>query len=299
MTLTDVDADRDNPNSNFSYTTAAWCNLKEGTYDVILKNDNVGNGILEFKKYNDQLTDIYLVGSSENISPDIWVYTFSESGDEQFGEFPGTQLKELTYYKIMPDIRFQDKGVDVYYLPLSIGYPSADHLILAWKNAGGYIGNQSADMLLVPGSAYWFSKEDNYHNDDAGEAITFLWNFDNYRKGATDESICSITKEQAEDLVDRYNNLSSNTIRSVYVDCSTVNTWKDAEKDEKQYTRVDAMMKVVEGIAGVPLVGGGRIISNNTSTIESGSLIAIVSIIGVVSLSAVAILVVIKKRKHE
>lgn len=298
LTLSDVDADKTNPNSVMTYVTDEWCSMKEGTYDVILKNNNSGNGLLEFRKHTSQESYVYLVGG--DINPNVWVYTFSSGGVEQFGSFPGTQLKDITGYQdITGDMYFQGLDVSAFYLPLEIGYPAADHLILAWKNEYGVVANQSANMLLVEDSAYWFSYEAEYHNDEAGEALTFLWNFENVRKSTANESICELSQSQAEDIVNRYNNLSSNIVRSTYVDCTTINTWKGAEKDAKQYTRVDAMLKVVEEIAGVSLVSSSLVTMGYENQISNnGALYASIAIVSLISVSLLVTLVIVKKRKH-
>lgn len=298
VTLQDADADTSNPNGAMRYVTTEWCNMRLGTYDIILKNNNTGNGILEFRKHTSKESYVYLVGG--DINPNVWVYTFSSGGVEQFGSFPGTQLKDITGYQdITVDMYFQGLDVSAFYLPLEIGYPAADHLILAWKNEYGIVANQSANMLLVEDSAYWFSYEAEYHNDEAGEALTFLWNFENVRKSTANESICELSQSQAEDIVNRYNNLSSNTVRSTYVDCTTINTWKGAEKDAKQYTRVDAMLKVVEEIAGVSLVSSSLVTMGYENQISNnGALYASIAIVSLISVSLLVTLVIVKKRKH-
>lgn len=206
----------------FTNVQTAWCSIKAGTYDFILKNNNDDGGVITVKKYDSAFVSVYLV----NLAEDAYIYTYGDGGYEGYGSFPGKQLSTLRdtdkkAHEVEGELKFQGNDWPIWRLDLDIGYPTADHLIVHYDDTD----TQTANMLLVEGSAYWWSDDDNYHNDNAGAAIAFLLDAEEIRLAATDDSICNISKSDAEDLVDRYNKLSDD-VRHTYIDTTTVNTYK-------------------------------------------------------------------------
>ena len=270
-----------------------WYMKGSGTFDYILTS-----GGLKIRKHIEDYYSVYLV----NVTEDVYVYTFGESGYEQFGAHPGKKLSEIASKEnVTGDLHFQDRNVDVWTIDLNIGYPTADHLILTYMNEHGYVGSQSADMLLVPYSAYWFSDDVDYHNDDAGAALDFLRYAEEYRLAAVDESICNLDTNQAKSIVNRYNNLTQ-TQRETYVDATTVLTYRPSLEAGKEYVSYRLVMEQISIIAGIDLEGSERSVSSpivNAATTDATTLIAIVAIVAIISISSVAVLLVIKKRKHQ
>ena len=275
-----------------------WTYLAAGTYDIILKNNNSDDGVLDIKKHQSEYVCVYLVGVTE----ECWVYTFGEGGIEQFGAFPGTQLKDLAAparnkaHEFTGDLYFEGYYQQVWDLALDYGYPEADHIILTYKNDQGNICNQSADMLLVEGSAYYFSFEANYHNDPAGEALRFLYDAEDIRKDADDESVCNISKSDAEDLVDQYNRLDEEA-RLLYVDFTTVNTYKRDGSSGKEYVGYNVVMQQLSKIAEKPLVNAMNSIYNQGNSINNNQMIIIIVVISSISVVALGTLLVFKKKR--
>lgn len=271
-----------------------WFWLYGGTYDIILASD-----CMKIRKHVDDYYAVYLIG----VEDDVWVYTFGENGYEQFGEFPGTQLSAIAGKSdVKGDLHFQGSDFGLWTLDVYIGYPKADHMILSYKNEYGIVANQSADMLLVPESAYYFSDVEDYYNDDASAALNFLSYAEEYRLGATNESICNISESNAKLIVNKYNLLSDDQ-REIYVDSTTVNTHKRDGSEGKEYVSYRLVMEQISAIAGIDLEGGsGRNISSpiaNATSVDSTTLIAVVSIVAFISLSSIGVMLVIKKRKHQ
>ena len=270
-----------------------WYMDGSGTFDFILSNSG-----FKMRKHVDDYYAVYLVG----VDADVWVYTFGESGYKQFGDFPGTQLSAIAGKSdVKGDLHFQGSDFGLWTLDVHIGYPTADHMILSYKNEYGVVANQTADMLLVPESAYYFSDIEDYYNDDASAALNFLSYAEEYRLGATDESVCNISSSNAALIVNKYNHLSDDQ-REIYVDTTTVNTHKRDGSEGKEYVSYRVVMEQIALIAGVNLAGSGRTISSPITvgtTTDPTTLIAVVSIVAVISLSSVAVLLVLKKRKHQ
>lgn len=278
-----------------AYTGSASLNsftLKEpGTYDLILQDSYADGGVFEIKKHISEYVGVYLVG----VDADVHVYTFGEGGIEEFGAFPGTKLGDIAVaQEVTGDLKFQGNDLKLWYLPLNYGYPNADHIILSYVNEYGYVGTQTKNMLLVEGSAYWFSYEEEYHNDDAGLALNFLLEAEEKRLAATNDSVCNISKSDAEDIVDAYKKLSS-TVRETYIDTTTVNTLRRDGEEGKEYVSYRLVVEELAKIAEVSLGGTNRI---NTAKVNTATIIVVVSVMVIASASLVAVLV-IKKRKHE
>ena len=271
-----------------------WYMNDNGTYDYIISNDG-----FKIRKHVEDYYAVYLIG----VEDDVWVYTFGESGYEQFGEFPGTQLSAIAGKSdVKGDLHFQGSDYGLWTLNVHIGYPKADHIILSYKNEYGVVANQTADMLLVPESAYYFSDVEDYYNDDASAALNFLSYAEEYRLDTADDSICSIDSDDAKAIVNRYNHLTA-TQRETYVDVTTVNTYKRDGSSGTEYVSYRLVMEQISLIAGIELEGGsGRNISSpiaNATSVDSTTLIAVVSIVAFISLSSIGVMLVIKKRKHQ
>lgn len=277
-----------------------WFNLSAGTYDFVLKNNNSDNGVLQIYKHESESSYVYIV----NESTDCYIYTFGAGGQERFGAFPGTQISDLISAGEAEDIgnselSFQNLTTSILKVNVEVGYPVADHLILAYKNELGNVGNQTADMLLVAGSAYWFSNDADYHNDDAGITLDSLCNLRTALYGADGESVCNMAKADAEALVNEYNSLTA-VQRETYFDCSELETLKRDGSVGHEFVNCKLIMEEVAKIAEIDLVGSPRTIvsENGGASINSTTLIAVISVIALVSVSSIVVLVVIKKRKH-
>ena len=277
----------DEKSEEFMYGgTNNWWYMNKGQYDFILEN-----ATLKIRKIVNEYVGVYLVG----VDADVRVYTFGEGGIEEFGTFPGTRLGDVVgAQEVTGDLQFQGNDLDLWYLPLNYGYPNADHIILSYVNEYGYVGTQTKNMLLVEGSAYWFTYEEEYHNDDAGLALQFLLDVEEKRLDATDDSVCNISKSDAAAIVNAYNGLSS-TIRETYIDSTTVNTLRRDGEEGKEYVSYRLVIEELAKIAEISLVGANRV---NTLKANVPTIIVVVSAMIVVSAGLVTVLV-FKRRKHE
>ena len=238
-----------------------------GTFDYIL-----GNSKITMKKHVSEYVGIYLVG----IDADVRVYTFGEGGIEDFGAFPGTRLGDIANaQEVSGDLKFQGHDDEIWYLPLDYGYPEADHIILTYLNEFGNVGTKTADMLLVEGSAYWFSYDDDYHNDDAGLALRFLLDAEEIRADVAAAgdikagSVCGVSKSDAISLVNRYNALSS-SIKTTYIDCTKVNTYKQNGEEGKEdvlYSDVMARLAIIAEVAISSNLMRAYGLNNNTAAV--------------------------------
>ena len=275
----------------------SWCCMGvTGTYDVIFKDNGNDGGVVEFKLHSEDRNYIYLVGG--DITGETALYTFGEEDSaEEFGAFPGKKLKNIDdAQEIHGDLKFQGQECNIWRVEVDMYYPAADHLILSQLNEYGVVGTQTADMRLVRYSAYWFSDEAEYHNDLAGSALSFLFEAEAVRKAASDQSVCDVSKAEAEALVSTYNSLGS-FMQETYIDCTTVNTWSDSTRTAKSYVSYRAVMEQLAAKAEMTLPGASRYISTNNNNAN----ITTVIIVLVVSLSLVSVttLIVIRRRKHQ
>ena len=301
MTLTDVDADRDNPNSNFTYVTTAWCQLKEGTYDVILKNDNSGNGILEFKKHKDTDTVYIYYVLEDNVPTNDYIYSWG--GNEQFGSWPGTQIRSVVGVEEVTGngvLHFQGSETPklIYKIPVKTGYPIGDSQFK-------FNNNDTMETAARPISnhhAYWW---DGDANGLAGYSIEFLIEVEAKRNAVEahgdikDYSVCGISKSDAESIVSTYQSLGT-YMQQTYIDCTTVLTYKRDGSEGNELVTYRAVIEELAKKAEIDLSGSPRTIvgTNGGSKIESSTMIAVISVIAIISISSIIVLVVVKKRKH-
>ena len=277
-----------------NYSTSSFY-LQEGTYDIFGYNSYEDEGVFEIKKYGDaQETKIYYVTNSADPTVD---YIYSWGGTQQFGAFPGTAItavegvQELSRNGV---VHFQGGDAKlIYQIPVTIGYPIGDEMFMFNNGTSEY---KSAERELHPEDAYWWTGDPN---NTAGDAIEFINLVETFRHAAND-SICEIVQSNAQTLVNCYNGFTKEE-QETYIDCTTVYSWTDTTKTSSKLYTYKEVMERLSLIAGIELSSygsGERIVTDTTSTVDSNSLIAVVSIISIVSLSSVAILVVIKKRKH-
>ena len=266
-----------------------------GKFDIVIYDNYSDEGIMGIKLYSPSRESIYLVGS--DITEDTRVYTFGESGYEEFGVFPGTPLKDIaSAEEIHGDLKFQNEEYNIWHLELDMNYPKADHIILVQVNEHGVVGTQTADMLLVRGSAYWFSNDPEYHNDLAGASLKFLFEAEAIRKAATDQSVCEVPAEDATDIVNTYLSLGT-FMQETYIDCTYVNTWKGDTKVEKEYVSYRAVIEELAEIADIDL-SGTRHIDNKNYVNNAALTITIIAIV-TISFSGVVTFVFVRKRKHQ
>ena len=280
----------------FTVLSETWCSMKAGTYDIILKNNNNDDGIVQVYKHETESSYVYVV----NESSDCYIYTFGAGGQEQFGAFPGTKISDLILADeaayIGGTLDFQNKTTQLLRVNVEVGYPVADHVILAYKNEYGYVGSKSADMLLVAGSAYWFSNDADYHNDDAGTVLDVLVELREEIEGATDGSVCNISKSVASNLVSKYLALTEDQ-KETYFDCSSIETKKRDGSAGSEYVDCRTIIEQVAIIAGSPLEGSS--LNFGHLDIANNSAIVIVIAVAAVSTLAFTMLLVFKKKKQK
>ena len=269
--------------------TNNWWYSEFGSYDYILLN-----GTLKIRKNISEVATVYLIG----VDADVRIYTFGEGGIKEFGDFPGTRLGDILMAdNVTGDLHFENNDVQIWRLRLSCGYPGGDHIIMTYLNEYGNVGTQTADMLLLPGSAYWFSYDADYHNDEAGMALDFLLDLENFRNAADDDSICNISASDAEAIINSYNLLSP-VVRETYIDKTTINTHKRDGSEGKEYVSCRLIIEELGKICGVTPVGASRYVPtdiNRTANITTIIIVLAVSL----SLVGFTTLIVVRRRKHQ
>ena len=271
-------------------------NTSSGTYDFFLTNEFKEGGVIDVKKHVDpDDTYIYYVTASGSATGD---YIYSWGGTEQFGAFPGTSIASLVAAEEAEEltgngvVHFQGGDAKlIYRINVKIGYPVGDTTFMFNNGTSEY---KSEERDLKANNAYWWTGGANYN---AGQGIQFIELLEVYRNKSADYSVCNISKDEAEFLVDLYNDYDEG-IRETYIDCTTVYTWTDASKTVQDMIGVRAIMERLAIIAGVPLEGSSRVpVDSSYATINSTTTIIVVAI-ALVSLGSIAALVVLKKRRH-
>ena len=301
MTLQDKDADFSS--GVFSYVYETWCSMNSGTYDVILKNNNEGNGLFEFKKYQTEVdTYIYYITETASATPNnIYAY----GGCEQFGAWPGKAITAVTgVVDVFPDgvIHFEGVNQKIYRIPITTGYPDGDSGIIF-----NYNGDESKtkNNIIAPHAGYYFSTEtENNYVGPAGHAIEFLLDAEAIRNAVTAHddikqySVCGISSADAADICNAFNAL--NDTAKQYVVRTTALTYKrDGSDGDEMVTYKDILIELSKK-CGVDTGLSSSVNVLSTYAYDNPStLIIVVSVIVILSMTSIGILIVLKKRKLE
>lgn len=293
----------DTAKSNFTTVEAEWCSMKAGTYDVILKNNNDDNGIIEVKKYETEVdTYIYYITETAEATPNnIYAY----GGCEQFGAWPGTAITSVTGVVDVFSggvIHFEGVNQKIYKIPVTTGYPDGDSGIIF-----NYNGDESKtkNNIIVGGAGYYFSTDvENNYVTPAGRAIEFILDAEEIRNAVTASgdtkqySVCGISEGDAKDICDAFNALD-NTARQ-YVVRTKALTYKRDGSDGNEMVAYEDILIELSKKCGVDVGLSSGI--NSFYFITDGStsaLIPIICAVAFVSMSSIGILLILKKRKHE
>ena len=276
-----------------------WTYLNEaGTYDIFIEDSFDGEGIISLKKQEAETSaSIYYVTASASATTD---YIYSWGGEEQFGSFPGTPIADLVTGEKAREltgngvIHFQGGETPklIYEIDISIGYPDGDLMFMFNNGTRDY---KSDERFIVDEAAYWWTGP---ANSEAGDAIEFLIYAEARRNAADSYSVCNISEANASAIISLYNGFDAE-IRETYIDCTLVYTWSDSSKtSESLFT----YRKVIEELGkkfNIEVVGlsSSPSLQFRNAEFNSQSIIIIVSI-GIASISALSLLIVLKKRKQ-
>ena len=268
--------------------------LLAGTYDVILKNNNEDGGIVELKKHEAASSSyIYYVTNSGSATTD---YIYSWGGSEQFTSFPGTAITAVTGVEEVTGngvLHFQDNNDPklIYKIPITTGYPVGDSKFAFNNGTDAYKSDERAIEL---GKTYWWTGS---ANADASVGLEFLIALEAKRNGATNTSVCNISKSDAKDLVDAYNDKSA-SIRATYIDCSKVYTHKVDKTSGEELVTVRKIMEQLSEIAEEPLVDAANPYSKGLGNVSNTALIIVVAA-SIAVISAAGAFFIIRRRKHQ
>ena len=282
----------------YSWYGEHWVELKSGgTYDIFFTNEFKEGGVIDVKKHAaEEETFIYYVTNSADTTTD---YIYAWGGEEQFGEFPGTSIASLVAADKAEEltgngvVHFQggETAKLIYRINISKGYPVGDSMFMFDNGTMSY---KSAERAIVNEHAYWWTGDANY---DAAQAIQFIELLEAYRNKVSGSSVCDMIVEDATFLVNQYNG-TDETIRTTYIDDSTIYTYADKTRTTNTLVTVKKIMIELGRIAGIPVVG---VSSSNylfTADINGSNIVLIISVVALVSVSSLSLLIVLKKRKH-
>ena len=277
-----------------------WVVFEAGHYDIFLKNDGGDGGILDVKKYETEVdTYIYYVTNSDSATID---YIYSFGGESQFGAFPGAAIAtvgtEVTNNGVL---HFQGSETPklIYRIPVSIGYPDGDLEFEFNNGKSKYDGGAESDAFeLVGGAAYWWA---GGANANAGTALDFLVRVEEARNAVVaggnvkEDSICGIDATASKNLYNAYIALDEG-IRTTYIDCTTVYTYKADKSEGNELVAYSAVMQRL-GVQGGVLPASvlhpvGFVTKDNSASI------AMIIIISAVSIAAFGAVIILKKRKE-
>ena len=283
---------------NVGFLTGTWADTKDGTFDVILENSYSNGGVLRLNKYEEKETYIYYVTNSHEATTD---YIYSWGGSEQFGSFPGTSIAKLVEDKKAREVtgngvlHFQGSETPklIYKINIDMGYPVGDSMFMFNNGTDEY---KSDERAIVAENVYWWTGP---ANANAKFGLEFLITVEAYRNSREDYSVCNIDADSAAFLVGQYNTLPEDS-RVTYVDTSTVYTWTDSTKTAEGLISYRQVMIQLGKIGGVAPVGSSLpdIPAFYNDTASNNAAIAIIIITSCLAITAVGVLLIVKKKRH-
>lgn len=237
---------------------------------------------------------IYYVSGSKDDTPNM-IHTWG--GDVEYVD------RDIYIAGIASDVHgvmnFQGVEQKIYKIPVSSESEDTN-----FKFHYNNWADESGELSLVAGNAYVWSN-DPYNEEAAGDALDFILALEEKRNAVTasgdikDYSVCGISTADATNLCEAYNALSDDA-REDFVDVSDVWTYDRQDSSKEAHVLIYDIMDELASKAGIVLKGhaSARFVSVFGSEASNNSF-AIIAIIALVSVSAIAILVVYKKRKHE
>ena len=266
---------------------------------------------LESHRYIAQVLndDLDLYARFTTLSKDSYIYYLQDEatnnliytwgGEKEFGETNGQSIASIGT-ELHGVLNFENRTQYIYRIPFSS--EAADTTL---KFYYGSWTDETLGMQLVAGAAYWWSKESDTHNTDAGAAIDLLLKIEAARNSAQYKglnfSVCGINKDLAEDLIDEYDNTLTDGGRA-FVDGTYTKTYDPSKSASESPSEVQVKYSLI--IAKLREIADGTEPNLNTRSIslfgdiDNSTPIMLVVIISVVSLTAVGGYIFLKRRKE-
>ncbi len=250
-----------------------------------------------YAKYTTLVADdyIYYVTGSEEATTN---YIYSFGGDCQFGAWETTKVVDVDgVAEVHGVLSFNGTPRNIYKIPYSTTAEDTNVII-----SDGH-GNQTADLPLVPGSAYTFSGDAG--DADMGAALDLLLFVEGKRNAVTaveglllDYSICGISAEDAATAWNNYEALSEDA--KAYVDATYTWTYAgayDGENvpDETGVSYANVMLQ----LHAIAVAGGAISESNMLYNVNStnNAFVITISIVMTGVVAAGALYFISKKRR--
>lgn len=274
--------------------------LDEAHYRIAITNQG-----LSIKKHDVQSSYIYFVSQSDAQDNNLRAYTYGYN--EAHGDWDHrTHVNEsewsgLDYVEPAHGFKFQNQNHKVYRMSIDFnatGSDCDDHIIFTDDEKP-----QSANLLIEGGAAYWMGTSAESYNMEAGIALDLFYDLQNALKEADpygdlnlSRSICSLTTAQAANFYDRFAEFSD-VAKDAYFDCSYINTYNGPDSAYESYHSATEVFNEL-GVIGGRITSTDRMISNPSNSIEASTLIILISVITLASITSIAIIMIIKKRKY-
>ena len=274
-----------------------------GTYDFYFFNI-FDCGTLEIKKHEDNTNGfIYYVTQSSSATND-YIYSFSTHNDVKgFGNWPGTKISEIEGVEALfadsQDFKFNhsnylDNGGYsmnrvVYKIPVTVGYPDNPNMLIL--NNGSDAQTDGLEIWL--GSAYIWKDGVGRESGYDAQALDFILQAEQYRKSASNSSVCNMSVEDAYNLYGMYLALLDDA--KAIVDQCEVYAWTDKTYTAKaNFSYAKVMEKV--GIISGRIVPNSLKLGNFSS--ENSATIVVVIIASIGAVIAGGLYVMTRKKKE-
>lgn len=286
------------------YESTYWYKINTtGTFNFYLYGESEGNGQMVIQKEGRKSTSYMYYVTGEDSESEHYIY--AHGGVKQFGNWPGTHVTDIVgVVDVTKDhiLHFQDNMHRVYRIPVVVGC-DGDSLVIVNHPSSS---TESASKSIMLGGAFTWNDDFDFVK---GLALELLYSIESARnavaadpsEGIKQYSVCGITKSQAEGFVTSYNDDAMGATGRAYVDSTTVLTYKRNGEAGEEMVSYHYVMEELAKIAKMTLEGSTPRPTTFGNDMAAGNdaMIAVIAIIALISISSVAILLVIKKRKHQ
>ena len=233
---------------------------------------------------------------------DTYIYAYDEdtfvNTFEFYSKYPGMPVGGEDEMGLITDgVNFKGElggisNVEIPYIidhQSNIDYQSNAKFIINNGDTGE--GNQSGDLDVVNGNYYLNTDTDIDGDSTLGAAAAVVFEISFAIQGATNTSLCNLSKSEAQALLDLYDDCDAKSI----VDTTTFYSWKEkGSEDKKDFTGLEVIAQLTK-IANAP--DSNDLLPHELSS-TSGTLVVIIIALSTVAAISVGLFFILKKKRH-
>lgn len=223
---------------------------------------------------------------------DTYIYAYDEdtfvNTFEFHSKYPGMPVERIGSTTDGVNFKGELGGIANVNIAYVRGYQSNAKFIINNGDTGE--GNQSGNLDVENG--YYYRNTDDIVGDSTlGAAAAVVFEISDAIQGATNTSLCNLSKSDAQALLDLYDNCDPKSI----VDSTTFYSWKEKDsEDKKNFTGLEVIAQLTK-IANAP--DSNDLLPHKLSS-TAGSAVVIIVALSTIAAISVGLFFILKKKRH-